>query len=215
MEGLLNQFVDWMIALPAVWAYSLLFLIAWGENVVPAIPGDLLIVFCGYLAGTGQLGLGPVILIATVGGAVGFMTMFALGHRMGGAILDPQRFRWLPKKLILRTQKWLKRWGFWIVAVNRFLSGARSVIAITVGMARMDTAKTTLVSAFGAFVWTALITYAGYTVGDNWQVVGVYLRQYGKVIVSLMLLGGAAWLFLRWRRLRAEHRAVQKSDETS
>ena len=53
MADLVSEFVTWMEALPPLWAYCIVFLIAYGENVVPPIPGDLIVVFGGYLAGRG------------------------------------------------------------------------------------------------------------------------------------------------------------------
>jgi membrane protein DedA with SNARE-associated domain len=205
MEASVEQFVEWMYALPAIWTYLILLGISYGENVLPVIPGDLLIVFTGYLAGVGQLSLTLVILIATLGGALGFMTMFGIGYRMGTAVLDPDRFKWVPKKSVYRTQLWLKKWGYGVILINRFLSGARSVIALTVGIARMDAPKTAAFSTVGAFVWTALITYLGYALGENWKVVGVYLQQYGQVIITLMVVGAVGWLALRvYRRYKGQ-----------
>jgi membrane protein DedA with SNARE-associated domain len=55
-----------------------------------------------------------------------------------------------------------------------------------------------------AFVWTGLISYAGYAVGDNWQLVVSYLRAYGRIILTLLLIGAAVlvgrWY---WRRQQA------------
>jgi len=33
-----------------------------------------------------------------------------------------------------------------------------------------------------------LITLAGYVVGENWEVVSVYLQRYGQVVLALILL---------------------------
>ena len=52
--------------------------------------------------------------------------------RLPETTLDPDRYRWLPKQYIFKAQVWMKRWGYGVVAANRFLSGARSVISLTV-----------------------------------------------------------------------------------
>jgi membrane protein DedA with SNARE-associated domain len=192
-----SNFFTWMQGLSPVWAYATLLVIAYGENVAPPIPGDMVVVFGGYLAGLGQLHLGVVIVLSTIGGALGFMTMFAVGVRLGEAILDPDRYRWLPRDGIEKARRWLQRYGYGVVAANRFLSGARSVISLTAGMAQMDTWRTLFWCTVSAFVWTGLISYAGYAVGDNWELVVTYLRAYGRVILTLLLLA-AAVLVGRW-----------------
>lgn len=203
MGELFSDFFAWMEALSPLWAYAALLVIAYGENVVPPIPGDMAIVFGGYLVGIGKLSFPVVVLLATVGGAVGFMTMYAIGYWIGDAVLDPERLRWIPKEQVHKAQRWLRRWGYGVVAANRFLSGARSVISLTVGMVHMDAWKTAAFATLSAAVWTALITYAGYQVGENWEVIGDYLRTYGRIIVTaivVLLLGQGVRLYLRHRR---------------
>lgn len=196
MESL-HDILDWMAALPPVMAYAAILLIAYGENVVPPIPGDMAVVFGGYLVGVGRLDFLLVVLLATVGGTAGFMTMYAIGYHVGEAVLDPDRLRWLPKKGVGRATRWLERYGLVLVAANRFLSGLRSVISLTVGIARTDLWKTTLFATFSSLVWTALITYAGFAVGDNWQVVAGYLRDYGRIVLAAIVVAVAVQA-LRW-----------------
>ncbi len=214
MEQFFSDLIAWMTEVPPLWAYLVLLLIAYLENVVPPIPGDLLVVFGGYLVGIGRLDFTVVVALATLGGAVGFMTMYALGARIGTAVMDPQRFRWLPKDKVFKVRAWLKRWGYGVVAANRFLSGARSVISLTVGMAHMNAWKTTAFATLSAAVWTALITFAGYAVGDNWPVVSVYLRRYGQVVLAALALF-AAFHGIRLYRQRRRRLAQERKDTAS
>jgi len=204
-------FFDWMEALPPAWAYAALFAIAFGENVLPPIPGDLAIAFCGYLASVGTLSFWPVVGLATVAGALGFMAMYEIGDRLGHVVNNPKRLTWLPKEQIGKVQLWLRRWGYAVVAANRYLSGARSVISLTCGMAHLHRGKTAFWSTVSAFVWTAMIVYGGYTVGENWSVIGDYLAQYGRVIVAVMVGIGVVML-VRWWRKRAVQVAVTEAE---
>ena len=203
MFELLGDIVRWMEQIPPIWAYVAILLVAYGENVLPPVPGDMIVVFGGYLVGVGKLSFPLVVALSTLGGALGFMTMYAIGHRIGEAVLDEHRVRWLPKKHIHRARVWLERWGYWLVAANRFLSGARSVISLTVGMARLDPARTAALATTSALVWTALIAYGGYELGENWPIIGEYLRAYGSAIT---LVGAsltavfALRYYLKWRR---------------
>ena len=192
-----SDFFAWMEALPPLWAYVTLFVIAYGENVAPPIPGDMVVVFGGYMAGVGQLHLGVVVLVSTVAGALGFMTMYALGYRVGRAVLESERMRWLPQDGVDKAQRWIHRYGYGVVAANRFLSGARSVISLTAGIMQLEARRTALWCTVSALAWTGLIGYAGYAVGDNWEIVVAWLRAYGRGILAV--LGGIAMiLLLRW-----------------
>jgi membrane protein DedA with SNARE-associated domain len=178
-------FVDvfhWIQTLSPAAVYVAILVIAYGENVLPPVPGDMVVVLGGYLAGTGSLSFTVVVILSTIGGALGFMTMYAFGHMIGGAVMDPDRLKWIPKRRVRRAQQWLREWGYGVVAANRFLSGLRSVISLTVGMAHMNVWKTAFWSTASAALWTCLIAFLGYKVGESWEVVSVWIRQYGQVI---------------------------------
>jgi membrane protein DedA with SNARE-associated domain len=201
----LADLTQWALHVSPLWVYVALFLIAYGENVVPPIPGDLFVVFCGYLAGRGVLDLAWVVILSTVGGAGGFMTMYALGYRIGKAVLDPNRLRWLPKRRIYQVQRWMQRWGYGIVAANRFLSGTRSVISLTVGMAHMHPGKTALLATLSALVWTLLIAYLGYAIGENWPIVQEYLRLYGWIVLGILFAVALGVGIRRWLKRQRSH----------
>ena len=207
MEHLFSDFFNWMEALSPGWAYAVLFAIAYGENIFPPIPGDMVIVFGGYLVGIGTLRFPIVVFLATLGGALGFMTVYAVGYRLGRAVLDPGRFTWLPTKQVEKAQGWLHRWGYGVVAANRFLTGARSVISLAVGMAHTNVWKTAFFATLSAAVWTGLIVYAGCVVGDNWPVIATYLRSYGRFLLLvagvLLVVLLARWYWKRRARQRA------------
>ncbi len=179
--------LDWIQTLAPGWVYLSILVIAYGENVVPPVPGDMIVVLGGYLAGTGTLSFGLVVLLSTIGGALGFMTMYAFGSMIGEAVMDPERLKWVPKRRVRRARDWLRRWGYGVVAANRFLSGLRSVISLTVGMAHMDAWRTLTLATVSSLVWTALIAYLGFKVGENWPVVSDWIRNYGQVILVLIV----------------------------
>jgi membrane protein DedA with SNARE-associated domain len=199
---LLYDLVGWMSSLPSPWIYVMILSVSYGENVIPPIPGDMIVVFGGYLAGIGRLDLGVVILLSTIGGAAGFMTMYGIGVRLGTAILNPGRFRWLPKARLLRSRDHLHRWGGWLIGANRFLSGLRSVISLSVGMAHKPAGTTLALATGSALLWTALLAVAGFYVGENWDAVGGYLRQYGVLVVGLMLAFAVVQGVRFWRSRR-------------
>ncbi|MDA0874950.1 MAG: DedA family protein [Bacteroidetes bacterium] len=199
MGDLLIDIVDWMSALPPIWAYGIILGVAWLENVVPPIPGDMVVVFGGYMAGLGLLNAPLVVLLASVGGTLGFMSMYMLGHRVGTGLLEPGRYRWLPKKRIARVQEKLRQRGFVLVAANRFLSGLRSVISLTVGMAHMRVSLTWLWSGVSSVLWCTLLTVSGVIVGENWEVVSGWLQAWGSVILGLIMIVVLVQVFRAWR----------------
>ncbi len=201
MSDALGDLVQWLEALPAVWVYVLILAVSYGENVVPPVPGDMLVVFGGYMAGLGLLDPVLVVLLATVGGSLGFMTMYVIGARLGHAVLDPDRLKWLPKGRIQVVRRHLQQWGFGLVLANRFLSGLRSVISLTVGLAHMEPGRTAFWCTLSSLIWTSLIVAGGWYLGENWQQVGSYIQTYGWALTGLVV-AFIAWQIVRYRKQR-------------
>jgi membrane protein DedA with SNARE-associated domain len=211
---LLNDIIAWMEGLAPMWVYATVFVVGYLENVVPPIPGDMVIVFGGYLVGLGRVEFVPVVAIAIVAETLGFMTVYVVGRYIGDAVLDPQRARWVPKEAAWKARRWLRRWGYGVVAANRFLSGARSVISLMVGAAEMPPGPVALWATVSSALWTVLIVYLGAVVGDNWTVIGDWLTRYGQA-VTVALIGGAVVYFGAkwWRRRQGRPRSSQRNGE--
>ena len=204
MEAVFTDIFNWIASLDPVWAYVIIGVIAYGENVIPPIPGDLVIVFGGYLASFTELNLLVVWGLATVGGALGFMSMYALGYAIGDAMYESTRFKWIPQRSMQRARDWILRWGYGVVLANRFLAGTRSVISLVVGIAQMHVGRTAAAASISACVWTGLISYAGYVLGENWEAVSGYLSLYGSIIISLVVAVGLFLLGRYWYRRRRQ-----------
>ena len=211
----IEQFASWLGALPPLGIYLVLFAISVGENVVPPIPGDVAVVIAGSLVGFGTVALVPTFGIAVAGSVLGFLAMYAVGRRLGDAIGDPERMRWLPKGPVATVEGWLSRWGYGVVAANRFLSGGRSVIALLAGASGLRLPPTALWSTVSSLLWTGVLVGAGYAVGSEWDRVLGGLRLYGKAVtlgLALLALAVAARWALR-RRGAGRRKETAKTPE--
>ncbi len=198
----LDAFHGWLAALPALAVYLAVFAIAYGENVLPPIPGDVAVVVAGMIAATGAVSLPVVVLLSTVAGSLGFLTVYAAGRRMGAALLDPDRYRWLPKDDLRRATALAERHGAWVVLVNRFLPGLRSVIGLAVGMSRMPAGRVALLGTVSAAAWSALIVGLGYALVDNRAAIAALLKGFektGVVLLAVLAVGIAVWIVRRRR----------------
>ena len=199
MSEVVHDFVVWLEALPPAGIYAVLLATAYGENIVPPIWGDTVIVLCGSLVGLGVLSFVPTVALAALGGAAGFMTVFWIGRRLGAAIHDPKRLRWIPRAPLDRAEVWLERWGQGVVAANRFLAGGRSVIGLLAGASDLRWAPTAVWSAVSALAWSALLVWGGSVLGHEWERVLGWLAAYGRVVTALLAV---AVVVVVARRLR-------------
>ena len=192
-----SAFVEWLRGLPPGGIYAVVFVVAWVENVIPPIPGDLVVVVAGSFVALGTVGLVPTFALATAGSVMGFLTVFAAGRRLGTAVHDPERLRWIPRGAVATVEAWLARWGMGVVAANRFLSGGRAVIGLMAGASGMPTGAVVLWSTVSALAWNAVLIGGGLALGTQWPRVMTLLAAYGRVVTGVLAVAALA-LAVRW-----------------
>lgn len=203
MEAYINDLVDWVLTLSPLSIYGIFALIAYIENVVPPIPGDILIAFGGYLAAEQVIGFNIMLIVTTVASVIGFMNMYAIGHYFGDKIEEHRKDFWLMKivdvKYFDRGKRWMQSWGQGVILVNRFLAGTRSVISVTAGLTHTKIYSTIISATISSLIWNFILMGAGWLVHENWQVIGHYLNLYGWfVLIILILLVGGKLLYDRY-----------------
>ena len=204
MEEFVDEIVHSLSELNPILTYGALALSAFLENVIPPVPGDTVVVFSAYLVGRGSLEFLPVYLANCLGGISGFMVMYYLGLTKGRALLEGPGRRFFSKERVERAENWLARWGILLVLANRFLSGIRSVIAISAGLAGMKRSTVFVGGLASVALWNALLLWAGILVGQNWRQILVYLGNYNWILLGLGGLAAAIWGFRRLRQHRRQ-----------
>lgn len=191
-QQFLSEVIQWVETLSPFYIYLVFFLVAYLENLIPPIWGDLFVAFGGYLAAVSIISFWPVYVLTVVASVLGFMTVFWLGYHWGVKIENhPDQFwllRFIPLKYIEKVRGWMHRWGQGVIVANRFLSGARSVISLTAGISRTRIYLTVVSSTVSSMLWNAILLILGYTVQQNWKIIGHYLSIYGWAILGLILL---------------------------
>lgn len=192
MEQFTQEIINLINAMPATGIYLIFFLVAYIENIVPPIPGDVLVAFGGYLAAESVVRLFPVLTLTTVASVLGFMTLYWLGSRWGMQIENKKSKFWLvrfiPLKYLNKVRDWMQRWGMGVVLANRFLAGTRSVISLTAGISHTRVSYTIICSTISSFLWNGILLGFGWFVHENWHVIGDYLTIYGRIILAAILL---------------------------
>jgi len=214
VELYINQIVDWIISLSPTKIYIIFAIVAYAENVLPPVPGDLLVAFGGYLAAEQIVGFSPLLAITTVASVFGFMNMYLIGAHFGHKIEEHRDRFWLMRivdvKYYDKVKRWMQRWGFGVILANRFLAGTRSVISLASGVSHTKISTTIISSALSSLVWNLLLLGAGWFVSENWQVIGDYLNIYGWFILIMLVVLITLRIVYKKRR-KAEIKRAKKN----
>ncbi len=81
--------------------------------------------------------------------------------------------------------------------IGRLLPIVRTFISFPAGVARMPIRTFVVYSTAGAFIWSALLVYAGTVLGANWKQIRETLQPFDLLIAVIVVVG--VLLFVWWR----------------
>ena len=184
MEELIRR----LSALNPIWVYLAVSGIAFLENIFPPLPSDALVLFVGSLVGIGTIDFTAALIATSVGSTAGFVVMYKVGDWFGLKILETGKIPFIPVDKVHRVEGWFRKYGYFLIVVNRFLTGTRAVVSFFAGMSELPLTATTILSFVSALVWNLLLLLAGRELGENWQVIGSYLATYSKALTLIIVM---------------------------
>jgi membrane protein DedA with SNARE-associated domain len=185
---MLEDIIVYMGSAGPGWIYVILFFFSFIENVFPPSPSDVVVVVGATLIASTSLSYLPVLIITSIGSALGFILMYYVGKLFGDKVIRSGRLKFLSQEDISKTDIWFTRYGYKLILANRFLPGTRSVISFFSGMYELELGKTFMLAAISAFAWNAIIIYAGMLLGNNVELIDYYLSTYSTIIIILTVV---------------------------
>ena len=194
MEGLLHQLQQ----VDPIWAYFLLFISAFIENIFPPIPGDTVTVIGAYLVGRNILNFWGVYISTTLGSIVGFMTIFGIAYWLEWKIIERYQPKWMSRTRIDRVEKWFCKYGYRVILFNRFLSGTRSVISFVAGLSKMKIERVFILAFISCAIWNGALIYLGSSIGKNWREIAGFIKIYNRFVLGLILIFAVVYIIYRY-----------------
>lgn len=203
----MEQFSAMFLQFIADWGYVAVAVLMAAENACIPIPSELILGFAGFLIFSGDMTFAGALAAGMVGGVVGSVFAYAVGHKGGRAFVDRYgRYFFVKKSHVDIAQNWFDKYGLKAVFFSRMLPVVRTFISLPAGFAHVDFKRFLLYTVAGSLPWTALILAAGMMLGKSWQVMLAIGHQASLIFVAVAALVIAV-LYLRHRRVRARARA--------
>jgi membrane protein DedA with SNARE-associated domain len=207
MSELLEGLKLWIESIITTLGYPGIALIMAIENIFPPIPSEVVLPFAGFLVADGRYSFIGVVLAGMIGSVVGALVLYYFGLWSNEAII--RRFIRRFGKFLLVSEadldtalNYFSRYGEAVIFFGRLIPLVRSLISIPAGMQRMPLPKFLFYTSIGTALWSAILTYAGMILGQNWETVLGYIEQYQRVVVVAIGLAVLAFIYFRVIRPR-------------
>lgn len=184
---MIEYILDFISNAAPFWIYVALFAFAYVENVFPPSPSDLVVVVGGSLISQGTISFIPTLILTSIGSVLGFMTLFYIGNQLDKKIIRAGKMKFISIEALEKAEGWFLKYGYIVIALNRFMPGTRSVISFFAGVSELNIKKTVLLATLSAFAWNAIIIYLGILFGNNIETVDYYLSTYSNIVIVITI----------------------------
>ena len=187
----MHELIMWLVNTIGAMGYSGIFLLMAMESSVIPVPSELVMPPAGYLAQQGQMNIWAAILMGTVGSLVGAYANYFAAHYLGRPLLLKYgKYVWITEEKFAKVEQYFKDHGEISTFIGRLLPVVRHLISLPAGLAGMSHAKFALYTLAGAGIWVTILTWIGYIIGANQELIMRYSHQalIGVVIVSAVII---------------------------
>lgn len=165
------------------------------------LPGDSLLFAAGVVlaAHHQEAGAWSLAAAATVAAVLGNQVGYLIGRRTGTRILARKNGRMLNRENLAKARAFCDRWGFWSVAMSRWMPWIRTLAPIIAGAAGMDNRRYLVANAIGALMWVPSLLLLGYYCAGVLDGLP-WLRDVATVASVTFFVLGTSYGFYRYRQ---------------
>lgn len=199
---LIEALTTFIVNLVSSFGYFGIFMAMAIESASIPLPSEIIMPFAGYLVIQGRFNFWLVVVSGALGNLFGSWLMYWLGY-WGHERIVRRLIRTYGKYILVsehdfeRAKGWFSHYGDWIVLGSRVLPVVRTFISLPAGIAKVNFWRFSILTVLGSLVWSALLTYVGVLLGENWKNIEPIFRKFDVLIaVAFVVLAG---LFLYYK----------------
>lgn len=149
------------------------------------LEGELALIFAGILAHQGHINLSFAVLCCGFGGFIGDQIYFYIGRYNKKTIskkMHSQRRKFAVAHLLL------KKYGWPIIFIQRYIYGFRTVIPMSIGIVRYDAKKFAIINFISAICWAIVTIIPAWYFGDVILKIFSLIEKYWYFALPIIIL---------------------------
>ena len=184
--------INIIASLVSTYGYLGIFIAAFAETIFPPIPSELIFPLAGFVGFKSNFTYFETFLMASsgaVGATFGAIVIYLVSFKIGRiAVVKLGKYVFVSEKKIESAERWFKKYGVYAVFLGRMVPGVRELISVPAGIARMPFAKFVTFTFFGSLIWSVILVFSGYFLGNSWESLSETLSDYFTIISVIVLL---------------------------
>lgn len=199
---MLEHVANWVIQLISSLGYPGIIIAMAIESALIPLPSEIIMPFSGYLASTGRFSLLLTALAGAIGNVLGSVIAYYIGY-VGNEKVIRKLIRKFGKWILITeheldiTEEYVRKYKDLVVLGSRVLPGIRTVISLPCGLAKLPLLRFILLTFIGSFVWSFLLAYVGFVLGQNWRIIGPLFHKFDVAVGGLLVLGAGLYIYYK------------------
>ena len=201
---MLHEAINWLVSTIGAMGYLGIFLLMAMESSVFPIPSEVVMPPAGYLAQQGKMDMALVILSGTFGSLAGAYANYFAARFLGRPLLLKYgRYVWITEAHFQRVEDYFQQHGEISTFIGRLLPVVRHLISLPAGLAGMNHVKFTVYTLLGAGIWVSVLSWIGYLIGSNQELIVRYAHQAVVDVIAFSALLVAVYVWMHRRKQAA------------
>ncbi len=172
------------------------------ESMIAPVPSEAVMPFAGFLIASGEMTWGAVIIASTLGSIAGSLLSYYIGRNFGRPfVIRYGKCLLLNERHLELAERFFQKYGNKTIFISRFIPIVRHFISLPAGAARMNVAVFSLYTILGAAMWNTFLTYLGFRLGSDWEVIRAYSEKL-DILVGMLIIIGVGYMVYKSKKKR-------------
>ena len=199
----MHDVIIWLVNTIGDLGYPGIFLLMAMESSIFPIPSELVMPPAGYLVHQGKMDMTLVILSGTLGSLAGAYANYFVASWLGRGLLIKYGHKvFIREAHIDRVERFFLKHGEVSTFIGRLLPVIRHLISIPAGLARMNHWRFTLYTLAGAGLWVATLSWLGYLIGAQKELIQQYAHEAVMGAIALSIVIAITYMLMYRRQLK-------------
>lgn len=175
---MIRDFMQMLVEGVSILGYPGIFILMAMESSLIPVPSELVMPPAGYLAQQGLMNPWLAISAGTLGSLAGAYANYYGARYIGRPLmLKYGKYILIPPNKFHRVERFFLRHGEISTFIGRLLPVVRHLISIPAGLYGMNHLRFSVYTLLGAFIWCSVLTWIGYLIGQNQDLIMAYSKQ--------------------------------------
>jgi len=177
------------------------------QTIAIPMPSEVIIPFAGSLVAAGRFSLVGIALTGGLGSSLGAAVAYFIGYKGGRPLVEKYgKFVLISRRDLQMADNFFAKHGTKAAFFGMLLPVVRSFISFPAGISKVKFWKFEIYVFLASFIWSLALGYIGMKLGQNWMTLRDKFKGLDYIIVALIILGAAWWI---WRHMKNRNKEIK------